>query len=309
MPRFITCLLVATVTLTGCSLTFAERAGSEGAGQPRYGKPVKVGVMDDKKIDESSGVAWGWRNNVVWTHNDGGKGPWLWALDPATGKVVAQVNVPKARNIDWEDMCSFQRNDKSYLLIADVGDNKKQRATCTLYLIEEPTLPAQGRKRGVTAQVVRVINFRYEDGRHDCEAIAVDPTKGMIILIVKKMGFWCDAYALPLEPKEPEKLQTAEKIGKLEAPVVTGMDISPDGRRAMVCTYGEAWEFTREEGKTWSQAFAHIPRHIVLPQRRQGESICYGADGKTLYVTSERLPAPLWRVPVIKSSDAAETAE
>jgi hypothetical protein len=39
-----------------------------------------------------------------------------------------------------------------------------------------------------------------------------------------------------------------------------------------------------------------------MPRRRQGESICYGPDGKTLYLTSEQLPTPLWEVPVEVSS-------
>ena len=39
---------------------------------------------------------------------------------------------------------------------------------------------------------------------------------------------------------------------------------------------------------------------IVLPVRVQGEAICYGQDGKTLYLTSEKRPTPLWEVPVKK---------
>lgn len=31
--------------------------------------------------------------------------------------------------------------------------------------------------------------------------------------------------------------------------------------------------------------------------RRQGESICFDAqDGRTLWLTSEKLPTPLWRI-------------
>jgi hypothetical protein len=35
-----------------------------------------------------------------------------------------------------------------------------------------------------------------------------------------------------------------------------------------------------------------------MPQRRQGETVCYGPDGKTLYLTSEFAPTPLFEVPV-----------
>ena len=42
------------------------------------------------------------------------------------------------------------------------------------------------------------------------------------------------------------------------------------------------------------------PREIIVPERVQGESMCFGPDGKTLYLTSENLPTPLFVVPVLK---------
>ena len=38
------------------------------------------------------------------------------------------------------------------------------------------------------------------------------------------------------------------------------------------------------------------PEVVTMPIRRQGESICYAADGHSLYLTSERQPTPLWIV-------------
>ena len=77
------------------------------------------------------------------------------------------------------------------------------------------------------------------------------------------------------------------------------MDVSPNGRRAVVLTYGNAFEYMRGEDETWGEAFSRKPREIVVLERVQGESICYGADGKTLYLTSEKLPTPLIEVPVL----------
>ena len=77
------------------------------------------------------------------------------------------------------------------------------------------------------------------------------------------------------------------------------MDISPDGLRAVVLTYGHAREYARRADESWSKAFARKERIIVMPRRKQGESICYGEDGKTLYLTSEGKSQPLWEVPLI----------
>ena len=88
----------------------------------------------------------------------------------------------------------------------------------------------------------------------------------------------------------------AKAVATLKLPVTTAMDISPDGRRCVVLTYGPAFEYTRKAGETWKEAFARAPRMLSTPARQQGESICYGRDGKTLYLTSEKLPAPLWEL-------------
>ncbi len=34
-----------------------------------------------------------------------------------------------------------------------------------------------------------------------------------------------------------------------------------------------------------------------MPKRDKGEGVCYGADGMTLYLTSEGPGPPLWEVP------------
>jgi hypothetical protein len=74
------------------------------------------------------------------------------------------------------------------------------------------------------------------------------------------------------------------------------MDISSNGRRAVVLTYGDAYEFVRNSDEGWPEAFARRPLVIPMPKRPQGESICYGPDGVTLYLTSEKAPSPLWEV-------------
>ena len=78
------------------------------------------------------------------------------------------------------------------------------------------------------------------------------------------------------------------------------MDISPDGLRAVVLTYGNAYEYVRGPKETWAEGFGREPRVIKMPRRAQGESICYGHDGTTLYLTSEKLPTPLLEVPIVK---------
>ena len=84
------------------------------------------------------------------------------------------------------------------------------------------------------------------------------------------------------------------------------MDVTSDGRTAVLLTYAHAYQFRRNLDETWSEALERGPREIALPPRRQGEAICFAADNKALFLTSERLPTPLWRVPWSSSADLRE---
>lgn len=263
----------------------------------QYASPEQLATLQSPFITESSGIAWGWANNAFWTHNDSGSGSYIFAFDNQ-GKSLARFRIHNAKSIDWEDFASFQLNNKNYLLIGDIGDNLKNKRSYNLYLVEEPIIPRKKQFRGGTINYTQTITFRYEDGPHNCESLAIDPTTQTIFLLTKEAGFYCTMYTLQL-PKTPTlKTLTAKAICQVEVTAATAMDISPDGKRAVIQTYLDAFEFTRNKNQTWAQAFDNIPRQIKMPYRKQGESICFGPDGKTLYLTSENRPTPLWKIPI-----------
>ena len=87
------------------------------------------------------------------------------------------------------------------------------------------------------------------------------------------------------------------------------MDFAADGLRAIVVTREDAYEFDRSPAESWSEAFARSPRLVPLPRRKQGESICYGPGGDTLYLTSEcakKEPGPC--VPLFEVTRTREPA-
>jgi hypothetical protein len=75
----------------------------------------------------------------------------------------------------------------------------------------------------------------------------------------------------------------------------TGLDLSADGRYAAVVTYKDAYLFPRIGSESWAEAFARRPQRIPMPPLRQAEAIAFGADERTLFVTTEKLPTPLFR--------------
>ena len=272
-----------------------------------YGEGRVIGTLPINPINESSGLARGrTKGHFFWTHNDSGDTNRLFAFR-SSGEIVAQLSITGVTNTDWEDMASFSHNGVSYLLVGAIGDNYFRREQYRIHLVREPVMEPGSKILQLSTEVERTIEFMYEDGPHDCESLAVDAENGVLYLVSKispEYGDRCAVYSLPLWGNATGRL-TARRLTYLDMPpVTTGMDISGDGSRAIVTTYQDAYEFVRQENETWRQAFRKSPRKITLPQRDKGESICYGLDGQTLYLTSEarggtNIPQPLFMVPVI----------
>ncbi len=266
-------------------------------GPIRYGKPRHLCTLACRQIDESSGLAPSRRTpGVFWTQNDSGSPAELFAFD-RRGRHLGAYTVIGARNRDWEDLAWLTVGKKHFLLICDTGDNALIRPFVSLYLVPEPAVDPNRPKAGGKLRVARAIHFTYEDGPQDCESVAVDPTTKTIYLVSKRGKR--TVYELPMPPKAARRKLVAKAVAELDIAAAVAMDISGDGLRAVVLTYGLAFEYTRAAGEKWAAAFRRGGRKLRMPGRRQGESICYGPDGKTLYLTSEKLPTPLLEVPAL----------
>jgi hypothetical protein len=278
---------------------------SAGQAPIEYGAGEEIARLAHPEIIESSGLAPSRiRPGVFWTHNDSGDQPRLFAFNEK-GEDLGAYPVQGASAADWEDMASFAIGPKRYLLIGDVGDNRARRKSCTLYFVEEP--PLTGRPLALRAAVR--MDFTYEDGPHNCESVAVDPVRREVLLVTKAVGATCTAYVLPLPRQAHVRGAVARAAAALRIPTAVAMDVSPDGLRAIILTYSNAYEYTRGEKEDWTAAFGRAPRAIPMPRRAQGESICYGLDGRTLYLTSEKAPSPLLRVAPAAAPPAGPAAK
>ncbi len=324
--------------LTALLLVMHAAAASARAEGPRvrYGPGREIARLANRAVVESSGIAASRVNpGVFWTHNDSGGRARVFAFD-REGRDLGTFTLEggpgrrRVRAVDWEDMASFAvgsgKDARGVLVIADVGDNRRRRDHVRIHFAEEPRLgpAAAGRAPPATGsiRVTRTVQFTYDGGAVDCESVAIEPpsrsprAEWKVYLVSKPRGFTSTVYELTVRTDDPVPMQyTARAVAELPVPMPTGLDISPDGRRAVVLTYLNAVEFTRRPGETWPAAFSRAPRAISMPVRVQGEAICYGADGATLYLTSElgrdrARRTPLYEVPVLAGSGSrSEEAE
>lgn len=263
-----------------------------------YATASEVCRFTDPQLTESSGVSAGARSDdVVFTHNDSGDGARVFAVDTRTGSTIGILEVADARADDWEDMARGLTADrKPALFLADIGDNFGRRPAVVVYEIEEPAVVTGT----VTVKTLVRHEMRYTDGSHDAETLLVDPvTRAMVVMTKDREGV---SGIYRADPGSPTLFHIAdinfhELVDRrgAYAKAVTGGDISPDGRRVVVRTPFEAFEWDIAPG-AFAFAFSNPPRRIPLPAVEQGEAIAYTRDGRSLVVTSEGLNAPVHRL-------------
>ncbi|MEM6365294.1 MAG: hypothetical protein AAF745_12780, partial [Planctomycetota bacterium] len=125
-------------------------------------------------ISESSGLAISGRDaNCLWTHNDSGGSATIYAIDTTDSRVSGTWSLDGIRAIDWEAMTTIhsQGEEPNSILIADVGDNRKQRDHVELIRFREPDPRSSG---VIDARMIKRIKITYQDGPADCEAVWYD---------------------------------------------------------------------------------------------------------------------------------------
>ncbi len=267
------------------------------AGAPSSRSEVR---FQDMRIRESSGLARSLRHeDAVWTHNDSGGAARLFLVDLKTGetRLVCGLAVGKPR--DWEDMASFMSGDRPMLVVGDVGSNRNDKRLRRLHFLDEPMIPPGKVGTRIEVPAWATIEFQFEDGYPDCEALGVDGATGTVWLVSKVRSGACGVYRLEIPKGAGVSRQTAERAATLELPMVTALDVRDDGRRMLLLTYVAVWEFRLPEGRTWAGVLKDRPDAILLPPLgRQIEAICYSARKNAYHLSAEGRGAAIWTRPL-----------
>jgi len=309
-------LLLAAIQAPTDATKFA-RANHIGVDSSGYGAPVHLVNLKNQSIKESSGIAASRRNaGIFWTHNDSGDGPFVYAFD-RQGKHRGVWRVTGAKAIDWEDMAigPGPRRGRSYLYMGDIGDNSKKRDQITVYRVAEPQVIPKDSSSTVKTpretEAADVIRLKYPDGKYDAETLLIHPLTGDLYVITKVRGAPSRVYKLRA-PAPKSGVSTLSYVGEFRFPnpfqgFITGGDISPDGHRVVISDYLGACELILpgKRGIAFDEIWKQSPTPVDIGGfpgvRRQGEAICYRADGLAILATSEGSPCPL--IEVVRSNE------
>jgi hypothetical protein len=265
--------------------------------------PRVAGRLGNPAIDEASGIVHSpSRDNVFWVVNDSGDAL-LYALDDR-GHSLGRVRVAGAGNVDWEDIAAFELDGRPFLTIADIGDNEARREDVRVYVVPEPD-PGDDE-----VAVAWQLDFRYPGGPRDAESLAVDAA-GARILVLTKRDIPAELYALPLRSRGggPETAIPLGVVDSLPQPgrqdiesaaerqdwwwQPTAMDFAADGRAAVILTYRGVYLYRRCAQEDWRAALQRRPETRFAGDLAQAESVAFGADDASVYITFEGSGAPL----------------
>lgn len=304
----LTPILLLSLLFAGCDPGGgAPASGSADGGPERTGPEFRLaGKLESNRLDEASGLQ-STADGVLILHND--EGTRLYFTD-AAGRDLGFADIDRAKNRDWEDLTRVPGEKGPMLVIGDIGDNDSRRKSVSLYFVPEP---APG-ERGGPLRATHRLRFSYPDGPRDAESMAYDPASGKILILSKRdnpprlygipldLALWqseLEAEFLAEVPgfRPPTRMDIMRTLGRGQwVSQPTGMDISPDGRLAAVITYRSLYLFRRGDAETWPEAMQRTPEEFIGPPGLHDEAVGFTADGRSLFVASERRPSPLFRL-------------
>ncbi|MGV9212321.1 hypothetical protein ACTFTM_10725 [Micromonospora sp. RB23] len=284
---------VAALLAGAAALAVAVPAAPAAAGAARAGDPVCE--IRDKRLNELSGMVATDDGYVV--VNDG-------ADDEARRRIffldkrctVARAVSYPSRPRDTEDLAVGR---DGAVWVADIGDNDRNRETIALWRL------AADADRPV------LYRMRYPDNPHDAEALLIDAS-GRPLVITKGGSGTVVLYA-PTTALKPGATTPLASVGKVVLPstttsnpfsflgrgVVTGAASAPDGRRVVLRSYADAFEYDVPDDDLVGALTSGTPRITPLPDEPQGESITYSRDGRSLLTVSESADQPAGSRPTI----------
>ena len=288
--------------LRGWAIVAALSGGPALAGAVSFTDGVQVAVLP-ASLAEVSGLAQSRTNpGVFWVHNDSGDEPRVYAVS-RSGALLGSYTLAGATAVDWEDMAIGPAGGgRSYLYLADIGDNTGRRRSVRVYRVSEPVVDVNQSPVVETLPRVTSYDFVYDDGPRDAEGFMVDPLTGDFYVVSKREPDGNRLYR-SISPSD-RGMNTLERVGRFATTGTTGADISPDGLQVLIRRYSSAIDPAAPSalaGSYWSRPDASVSLVTLLAQpaqtirlvvETQGEAIAFAADNKGFYTTSEHGSLP-----------------
>lgn len=233
------------------------------------------GIVDSKNMD-----------NSLWVIEDSDNKAGL-DLISHTGQYLKRVTF-NGTNRDWEDVAIGPGpiDNKSYLYVAETGDNNEVYPEYYIYRFPEPTA------NQTSVDTYDKIAFTYSDKKsYDSETLLLDPQTKDLYILTKRQLF-VNLFKLPY-PQSTDKPMVAEFIKAVPYSLLTGGDISSDGQEILLRNYNAIYYIKRRKDETMAATLSRS-HDALVPYREepQGEGVCFDKENKGYFTISEKAQAP-----------------
>ena len=276
----------------GLLLSLSSIAGAQEEGNSGF-SPLFVPEFKSelpKEVNETSGLFF--YNGRLWTHNDSGGKPILYALDTTSFEVVQKLTLKNVKNKDWEDICT----DGETVFVGDFGNNKGSRKNLRIFTFPLSVIPDEG---DATVEVDSILfrfgdqtNFEKRKHAHDFDCEAMFATEEYLYLFSK--GWETGTTRMYRLSKSPGNY-VAEVVNGFDSQgLITGADYDRENHVLAIVGYVKTiwkpfmyliFDF-EEDGVKLSHRRYEMPQWIGA----QTEGICFIGKG-VCFVTAETSPS------------------
>lgn len=240
-----------------------------------------------QSVPETSSLLY-W-NNRVWTADDSGGEPELYAIDTISGKTIQTVRLKglsKADIVDWEEIAQ----DEEHIYIGDIGNNRGDRRNLCFYVVDKKDIDT---KDNCTVPF-RKLAFYYPEqqdfekrNKHNFDAEAFFVWNDTLHLFSKNRdNVFTYHYTLPAVASEQP--YAAKRVDSFEvAGMITGAALSPDKKEFALLGYYDLqvvfiwffWDFQPGRFFTGNKRLIYLPEPAISGQT---EGVTYRSNAELL---------------------------
>ncbi|WP_425393059.1 hypothetical protein [Ekhidna sp.] len=238
-----------------------------------------IATITDDRLVEVSGLEESYKNpGYFWTHNDSGSDPVLYLIN-RYGDIKLEVVLSGVENRDWEEIITIKKGDRSFIYVAEIGDNRAVHDYVSLICLEEPAFSGNPI---IEIDQLKVMNFKYAEGARDAEAMLYDYYSDEFVLVTKREEKPL-VYSFKFEESDSPK--TIKSLGTVPGKLYTAADMNDEGE-ILLKHYGAIYYWSSSEGKAADRILEWNPVSIDYVPEPQGEAICW--VNRNFYTISEK---------------------
>ncbi len=245
---------------------------------------ISRGIVDNR-LHEASGLVESKQfASHLWTLNDSGNPAEVFLLD-STAKIKMTCKLRDVDNRDFEDIALGKGPDssKTYIYVADIGDNQARYPVKLIYRFAEPESLDNTE---VLITDFDTLQITLPDGVRDSETLLIDPINNDMYIVSKledSVNLYRIAYPFA------KGIITAEKVATLPFHKIVAGDFSVDGKEVLLKDYDYVYYWKNTDNLSLDKLL--VTKHEILQYdgELQGEAIAWARNGSGYYTLSEKV--------------------